>query len=215
MLQRNIAIDIIARRHIIWPGAPEAFRGPQCEFEHIAVQKEFVGQVILGVSEPVQRRVLDIEIGVGGIEVDVADGRCVAGLSVGDVDFREEGWGDEVEVLAGVGEDAHHGEGDEGAHGTGIVVAGYADQSGVELGWDVGMDSVRGPSWSAGVVVLVDCQESLLVADVQQAGFMEIVKSTDKLLIATKECDQRGHVLRDEECVKPGGTFIGFMPIGV
>lgn len=72
---------------------------------------------ILRVNFSIQRRALDVDILVRRIKVFVADGGGFAGLPVLDADFGEEGWGDEVDVLAGVGEETDHCEGDEGAHG--------------------------------------------------------------------------------------------------
>ncbi len=71
---------------------------------------------IFGVVFPVQCCALDADVFVGGIKIDGADGGGFAALVVGDADGREEGGREEVDVLAGVGEDAEHGEGDEGAH---------------------------------------------------------------------------------------------------
>lgn len=72
---------------------------------------------ILRVRFPVQSRVLDVDVLVGGVEVDVADRGRVAGLRAGDADAFEVGRGDEVDILARVGEEPEHAEGDETAHG--------------------------------------------------------------------------------------------------
>jgi hypothetical protein len=42
---------------------------------------------------------------------------------IGDTDGREEGRGDEVDVLAWVGEEPEHAEEGEGGHGAAIIVA--------------------------------------------------------------------------------------------
>ena len=72
---------------------------------------------IFRVGFPIQRRFLDINVLVGGVEVDVADGGGFACLAALDADRFEVGGRDEVDVLARVGEDAEHAEGDEAAHG--------------------------------------------------------------------------------------------------
>lgn len=73
---------------------------------------------ILSVRFPVQGSVLDIDVLVSGIEVDVADRGCVSSLPAFDAYAFEVRGNDKVDVLAGVGEEAEHAEGDEAAHCT-------------------------------------------------------------------------------------------------
>ena len=69
------------------------------------------------VRFPIQCCILNVDVLISSIEVDVFDRCGFARLPALDVDAFEVGGNDEVDVLAGVGEEAEHGEGDEGAHG--------------------------------------------------------------------------------------------------
>lgn len=100
----------------------------------------------------IQRRTLHRHPPIRRIKPDAPDGRGPAGDGAGDVDLAEEGRDEEVDVLAGDGPEAEHGEGGEGGHGAAIVVAGDADDGGVELGGDVGVGVAGGEGGTARVV---------------------------------------------------------------
>ena len=68
---------------------------------------------------------------------------------------------------------------------------------------------------SSSVVVQEDVEEALLVADVQQAGLVEVVEAFDESGRAAEGRDQAGHVLRHVEGVEPGATFVGLMAVGI
>ena len=94
---------------------------------------------------------------VARIKIDVADSSGLMRLRMRDAD-RSKKWGrDQVHVLARVGEEAHHGEGDEGAHGAAVVVAREAAVCGIEGAGDVAVDAMRGEARSSCVVVLENC----------------------------------------------------------
>jgi hypothetical protein len=68
---------------------------------------------------------------------------------------------------------------------------------------------------AARVVVQEDVEEALLVADVQQAGLVEVVEAFDESGRPAEGRDQTSHVLRHVECVEPGAAFIRLVAIGV
>lgn len=115
---------------------------------------------------PIQRRGLDVNVLELRVVVDVSDGRRVARLAVLDGHGLEEGRRDEVHVLAGIGENTHHGERREGAHGAAVVVARDPADRVVELRWDVPVRALGRQARAPCVVVQEDVEEGLLVADV-------------------------------------------------
>jgi len=103
-------------RQIRRPRSPPTLLRPQHQRQHASIQEKPMIDPILRINFSIQRRALDIDILVRRIKVFVADGGGFACLPVFDADFGEEGWGNEVDVLAGVGEETDHCEGNEGAH---------------------------------------------------------------------------------------------------
>ena len=85
----------------------------------------------------VQSRALDIDVLVLRVEVDVSDRGRFVGLLVLDADLLEEGRGDEVDILAWIGEEPEQAEDGEGGHGTTIIVARETCIADVEAGGDV------------------------------------------------------------------------------
>jgi hypothetical protein len=63
-------------------------------------------------------------------------------------------------------------------------------------------------SWTAGVMILEDWQEALLVADVEQATSMQVVQSLNIGVNSAHQRDERGHVMRNEERIEPFATFV-------
>ena len=135
---------------------------------------------ILRVRRAVEGRVLDIDVRVRRVEIRIGDGCRLARDVAGDGDAGEIGWNDQVDVLARVGEEAHHGEGDEGAEGAAVVVSWQAAVAVGEVGWDVEVGAVGGAAGAAGVVVLEDGEEGGLVADVFNVGFVQVVEAGDE-----------------------------------
>jgi hypothetical protein len=85
--------------------------------------EEVVPDPVLAIRFSVQSGALDVDIPVARIKVHIPDPSDFPCDRRGDIDGFEEGRGDQVDVLAGVWEEAEHAEGDERAHGAGIVVA--------------------------------------------------------------------------------------------
>ena len=78
---------------------------------------------VLGVRLAIQSSVLDIHVLVSRIKIDIANGRRLARDGTLDADALEKGRDDEIDVLPWIGKQAHHGKGDEAAHGAAVVVA--------------------------------------------------------------------------------------------
>ena len=135
---------------------------------------------ILRIRHAIQRRRLDIYIRVAGIEIHVSDrGRLVR--ERGSDGYAFEIWrGDEIYVLAGVGEETHHREGNEGAHGAAIVISGQAAVGGLEVGGDVEVRAEGRESGASGVVVLEDGEKGGLITDVGDLLVVQVVKSGDE-----------------------------------
>ena len=142
---------------------------------------------VFGIRHAVEHRALNVEVLIRGVEVDVAHPRRLARQGVRDADLLEEGWYDQVNVLARVGEEAHHGEGDEGAHGAAVVVAREAVRGRGEEGGDVEVGALGREARPAGVVVLEHRQEGGLVADVGDVLVVEVVETADEGLWPTVE----------------------------
>lgn len=146
--------------------SPTALLAPQRQLQRHSLREELVADPILRVRPPIQGRALDVYVPVRRVEVDVADRGGFVGLGVRDAHGFEERGHDEVDVLARVGEQAHHGEDGEGAHGAGIVVPGQPAVGCVERGRYVTVGAEGREGGAAGVVVLEDREEDGLIADV-------------------------------------------------
>ena len=132
---------------------------------------------ILRVRLTVVRRVLDVDILVLGVKVDCCDYRCLTRLRACDVHRGEEWHADQIHVLPGDGEDAHHGPDSEGAHSTGVVIAGDTDQGCIELAGDVGVHRFSGKAGPLEVMELEAGKEGLFVADVHKILCVKIVQA--------------------------------------
>lgn len=145
---------------------------------------------ILGPGFTVPLRALDIDLLIVGIEVGVPDGSSLLRDLVVDADFLEEWRADEIHVLPWDGPETHHGQHGEGAHCATVVIARDAIDGGVELRWDIGVAAVGGEARAAGVVVLPDREESLLIADVEDSRVVEVVEALIEFLGAAESGDQ-------------------------
>lgn len=85
--------------------APIALIPSQRQFQSSTFKKEAMLDPVFGVRLSIQLGALDVDVLVVGVEVDIANGSFLAGELVGERNFFEEGRCDEVDVLAGVGED--------------------------------------------------------------------------------------------------------------
>lgn len=140
----------------------------------------------LGVWLSVQSGFLDINVLIRGIEVGHADCGCLLGFGVFNADGLEERCGNEVDVLARVGEKSQHGEHGECTHGAGVVVSWKTGLGRVERMRDVVVSPFSRQTWTAGIVVIVHGEEDGLVADVSQSRLVEEVKAGDEFISSTK-----------------------------
>lgn len=62
---------------------------------------------------------------------------------------------------------------------------------------------------------LEDGKKGLFVADVEEAGGVEVAEAGGEGLGAPERGDEGGHVLGYEEGVHPGAAFVGFVAVGV
>lgn len=111
------------RRKVLHPRAPRTLLTTQSENELFSLEEEAVIDPILSVRLAVQSSLLNEDILIGGVKVDVANGCRLSRDGALDADTREVRWSDKVDVLTGVGEQAHHGKCDEAAHGAAVIVA--------------------------------------------------------------------------------------------
>ena len=189
------------RRQILLSRSPGTLIRTQRQIQNPTVQEEVMINPIFRINHPIERCALDINIPIRSVEIDIADRSRLPRHTVCDGNRGEKGRGDEVHVLTWVRENAEHSERDERSHGAAVVVAGNSGGGGIEIARDVEMCSFGALGWAAGVVVLVNCQECLFVADVEKSGFMQVVESPDKLFGAP-ECDDQGcHVPRNEKAI--------------
>jgi len=72
---------------------------------------------ILCVCLTVELSTLNVYVLVRAIEVGTADLRSLVGDWISDTEALKERWGDEVDILTGVGEEAEHAEDRKGTHG--------------------------------------------------------------------------------------------------
>lgn len=114
---------------------------------------------ILAIRLPIKRRTLNINCLILGVKIYVANDSCLARDWRFDGDALEEGGRDQVDVLPWIGEETHHGHGDERAHCPTVVVAWEAGMGWGEVAGDVRVRAEGAEGGTAGVVVLEDCQE--------------------------------------------------------
>ena len=155
------------RRQIRISRPPNALIPPQHQFEAASIQEETMIDPIFRVRLPIQPRLLHIDSLILRIEINVLHRRDFTRLPIRDADLFEERWCDEIDVLARVREQAHDAQRREAAHGAAVVVAGNANESGVELAGDVAVGAAGGEAWAAGVVVEEDGEKGLFVAEVE------------------------------------------------
>lgn len=110
-------------REVLHPRSPRTLLTTQSENKLLSFKEEAVIDPILSVRLAVQSSLLDEHVLIGRVEVDVANSRRLSRDGALDADTLEVRWSDKVNVLAGVGEQAHHGKCDEAAHGAAVVVA--------------------------------------------------------------------------------------------
>lgn len=144
------------RRQVTHPSPPITLLLAQRQLKRPPLREKFMTDPILGIRLAIQPRALDIYPPVGAIEIDIPDRCGLVCHGVSDTHGFEERGDDKVHVLPWVGEEAHHREDGEGAHGARVVVAGEAGCGGVEGGGDVGVSTRGGEGRPAGVVVLED-----------------------------------------------------------
>ena len=77
---------------------------------------------ILCVCLTVELSTLNVYILVCAVEVGTADRRRLVSDWASDTEALEERWGDEVDILTGIGEKAEHAEDRKGTHGARIIV---------------------------------------------------------------------------------------------
>lgn len=198
-----------AGRQVLDARAPRALVAAEREHELLALGEEGVVDPVFRVRLAVKGGALDVDGLVRRVEVDVADGGGVVGEGVRDVDRLEVGRDDEVDVLARVGEEAHHGEGDEGAHGAAVVVAGQAVVGRAEEARDVVVAAARRQRRAPRVVVLEDGEEGRLVADVGDVGVVQVLEAAHELGGPAEGRDEGCLVVRDVERVLPDGRLEG------
>lgn len=155
----------------------------------------------LCIRPPIQRRTLDVLGLIRRIKVLDFDNRPPA-IPRAQPHFAEKRRGEEIDVLSCDGEEAHHSEAAEGAHGA-IVVAGDAGKGGVEEGGDVSVHPVGAQRGATCVVELEYGEEGLLVAHVEEPAFVEVLEAFGEELDAAHGGDEGGHVLRYVEGVEP------------
>ena len=172
-------------------------------------------QPILRVRFPVQRGLLDINVLIRRVEIDVLDRRRLTRDFVLHADLFEKRRRDEIHILPRVRKRPHHRQRQERAHGAAVVVARQSADRVVELRRDVVMRALRGFARPSGEMVLEYGQEGLFVADVQQAGFVQIIQALHEGRGAAHGGDQRRHVLGHEEGIEPRTAFVCLVAVGV
>lgn len=110
-------------REVLHPRTPRTLLTTQSENKLLSFEEEAVIEPILSVRLAIQSSLLNEHILIGRVEVDVANGCRLARDGALDADAFEVRWSNKVHILAGVGEQAHHGKCDEAAHGAAVVVA--------------------------------------------------------------------------------------------
>lgn len=195
-----------ARRQVLVGRAPAALPRAHDELEHAAPHKELVRDPAPGPRLSVERRALDVLGLVRRVKVDHPDDGPLA-VPGPELDLAEEGRREEVHVLPGHGEEAHHGQPGKRPHGA-VVVARDPREGGVEQAGDVPVRPVRAEPGAPGVVELEHRQEGLLVAHVDDARLVEVVEPLGEELGPAHGADERGHVLQHVEAVQPRAALV-------
>src|SRR5689334_891677 len=85
-----------------------------------------------GVRLAVECCFLDVYVLIGWVKVEVSNSGRLARHRASDVDAFKKRWDNQVHILTGVREEAHHAEREEGPHCAAIVVARQARRRGRE-----------------------------------------------------------------------------------
>lgn len=117
----------------------------------------------------IQCRTLNVDILISGVEIHVPYRRRVTGKGIGEVDLGEEGWDDQVHVLATHGIQPHHRQRREAGHRPRVVVSWDAAGRVVEAAGDVLVRVLSGEPGTACVVEDEHEEVGLLVADVEKS----------------------------------------------
>lgn len=185
-------------RQVLDSSTPRAFLGPKSKHKLLAFGEEGMVNPVLSVGLSVKGSALDVDVVVLGIEVDVADLGSLSSDRALDLYGFKERRNDKVDILAGVGEKTHHAHSNKGSHGATIIVTGKTSWGrGEELG-DVEVAALGRQSRATSVVVLEDCQESGLVANVGDTLVVEEVKTAAELVGTTVQSNQLGLSMRDK-----------------
>lgn len=194
------------RREVFLLGCPQALPNAHHQLQQAPLHKELMRDPALGPRLPIQGRPLNVLGLIGRIEIQHANDRPLA-VPRPQLDLTEKGRRQQIHILTRHGEESHHGKRREGAHSA-VVVAGDARPRGVEQARNVLVGPVRAETGPSCVMELEDGEERLLVAHVDDARLVEVLKALRKQLLTAHGLDQRGHVLRHVEGVQPWTAFI-------
>lgn len=203
------------RRQILFVRTPRRLITAQRELQDTAFEEEAMLKPILRIWLPIERGALDVNVLIARIEVDIPDRRLLASHAVIHAHFLEERRSDEIDILTGIWEDPGHREGYERSHGATVIVPCDANDGVVELGRDIEVRSLCTLSWPASIVVLIDREETLFIANVQEATLVEVVQPLGECRRSTHHGDQGGHVGWSEEGVEPCRAFICLVAVWV
>lgn len=78
---------------------------------------------ILCVCLTIELSTLNVYVLIRAVEVGTVDRRRLVGDWTSDTEALEERWGDEVDILTGVGEETEHTENRKGTHGARVIVS--------------------------------------------------------------------------------------------
>ena len=118
------------------------------------------------------------------------------------------GRADEVDVLAGDGEDAERGEDEPTRHCTGVIVARDASAIVHEIFFEKQMNDVGALVGASSVVVEHRDEEAGFVGDIEVLSEEGPVEAVDEHLIAAGHLDEATHVLRGVDGVGPDVAFV-------
>jgi hypothetical protein len=141
---------------------------------------------ILRPRLPIQGGTLHINILIPNIEIHIPNNSLPPRNLTLDTHAPEERRRDKIHILPRIRENSHHSQGGEGTHGAGIVVSRETIGFCEEFGGDVEVRAGGGETWSSCVVVLVDGEEGLFVANVGYIGRVVVVEAFDEGVWATE-----------------------------
>lgn len=146
--------------------APRTLVPAQCEHEFFALSEKAMIDPVLGVRLAIKRGALNVNTLEGRVIVDITYGSRLPSKWVSDIDRLEIRRRDQVNILARVREQAHHGKGYEGAHGAAIVIARQSVWCRAKEGRDIEVAAFGRESRSSSIVILKYGQESRFIANV-------------------------------------------------